>query len=445
MAAADPQTDHRRTRVCRAVVCLGAVVIGVGFVWLNDNFSRAIAIPNIDPDGVHPEVASGIESARSLVRDDPDSGEMWGNLGLTLWAHEYHPEARTCFREATRLDVQEFRWPYFLGHLLYTTDRKAARVALEEAVHRAPAQLLPRVRLAESLLDTGDAAAAQEQLQTALQISPEHPRVHLRLAQCLNHLNDQESALRHARQAQRQAPDHPGVLMLVGRLLLESGQQADAERTLTRLKRLTTREANWPDALVSQKQHFRLDPYWRALRAQQLINQGDALTGLGLLQQLVDRHPEADVLRTQLIRAFLSAGQIDEARSILSKSPQSHEDGFVYQSLRAVIHLLSSEWDAAETIYRDLLRHKPDSVGMLIDLAFVLRQRERYDQAFDLVDQALVLAPDNVAARVERVRTLIALDRVNEWRQAFAALQQLAPDSQDLQKLASELPDDNQP
>ena len=444
MAAADPQTDHRRTRACRTVVCLAAIVLVLGVVWLNGNFSREIAIPDIDPAGVHPEVAAGIESARSLVWEDPDSGEMWGNLGLTLWAHEYHPEARTCFREATRLDVQEFRWPYFLGHLLYTADRNAARVALEEAVRRAPAQLLPRVRLAESQLDAGDAAAAQEQLQSALQISPEHPRVHLRLAQCLAHLNDLEAALRHARQAQRKASDHAGVLMLLGRLLMESGQQADAERTLNRLKRLTTRETSWPDTLVSQKQHFRLDPYWRASRAGQLINQGDALTGLGLLQQLVDRHPEADVLRTQLVRALLSAGQIDDARNALSKSPQSQQGGFEHQSLSAVVHLLSSEWDAAESIYRELLRHKPDSVGVSIDLAFVLRQRERHAEALDLVDQAVLLAPTNVAARIERVRILVALGRVNDWRQAFADLQQLAPVSQDVQKLASELPEGNQ-
>ena len=64
-------------------------------------------LPQIDLQGVHPDVAAAIQRATDAVRRRPRSGDAWGQLGMILHAHEYYAEAATCYQLASRLDPQE--------------------------------------------------------------------------------------------------------------------------------------------------------------------------------------------------------------------------------------------------------------------------------------------------------------------------------------------------
>lgn len=408
---------------------------GVGIIVVSGSGPN---IPTIDASGVHPSVAEGIESAREQVRKNPQSGPLWGSLGLTLWAHEYNIEAQACFQHAGRLDAAEFRWPYYLGHLLYAVDRGAAKREFGEAVARAPQEFLPRIRLAETLLDAGEVTPAQEQVEAALGIEPNNPRALLRMSQCLQIQNRTEAALEYARRANRHAPRHRGVLMLLARLLMASGETEEATEISRAAQSGSHQPSGWDDVLIAEKQYFRLDPYWHAFRADLIMQQGDAIAGTGLLERLVAEHPQSTILRTRLVRALLSSGDIEAARRAVNDAPAS-ADTFELHTSRAVIHLLSSEWHDAERTYRDLLARKPDSAAVCHDLAFVLRQQGRTEAALEMADRSLLLDPASLETKAERIRILFALGRSAKWQQALAQLQQEAPKAEQTIELAREL------
>lgn len=437
MDEAQPPSDRRRIRFIAAAIAVVLLVVGG---WLMSPLWIATPIPDIDHAGVHAEVAVGIDAARDLVRQHPDSGPTWGALGLTLWAHEYNLEALECFRQATTLDASESRWPYFAGHILYADDRDAARMAFEEAVRRDRTNSLLRVRLAEALMDAGDIAAAEEHLRAAFEADNADPRSNLRLSQWLQMTGDMKQALLHANLAWKSAPDHRGVLMQLSRLLAAAGQPDGAAEVAQRLQ-TTKGDTGWPDQLVAEKQSFRLDPYWTVFRAEQALASGASETGTDLLVRLVEKHPDSPVFRVRLVRAQMAAGRAAEAKAILEAAPVSVQSNFELRTLRAVLHLLSEEWTDGEAIYQELLQQKPDSVALRLDLAFVLRQQKRYGDALRMVDQAVSLEPDNTVARAERIRIRFAAGD-EAWRAEFEELQHSAPDSRDVRLLLEELFDE---
>src|SRR5487761_1172499 len=85
-----------------------------------------------------------------------------------------------------------------LGTLLHAGGfRGAARTCYAEAVAHHPDAPLPRVNLANMLLDDGDLDAARAHYETALARAPLHAEAHQGLARILAALGEDEAAARH--------------------------------------------------------------------------------------------------------------------------------------------------------------------------------------------------------------------------------------------------------
>ncbi|HEX4068117.1 MAG TPA: pyridoxal-dependent decarboxylase [Acidobacteriaceae bacterium] len=112
-------------------------------------------------------------------------------------------EARTEHLKVVSLDPAHERNLNALGLLLAVSgNRKAALIALGEAVRQHPESTKSRVNLGGVLLEERNAAsdlAAREQFEAALALDPSMPQAHAGLSYALTHLGEFEAAEHHRR------------------------------------------------------------------------------------------------------------------------------------------------------------------------------------------------------------------------------------------------------
>jgi len=419
------------------VACVSAAV--TCFYFYEFSLRSRLSTPTIDLSGVHPDVAQGIRSAVQVIDRRPESGLAWGHFGMTLWAHEYVKEALVCFAQAEQLSPDEIRWPYFQGIILSNRDRKAAAKAFSTAASCDPNQPLPLIKLCEILLETDQLEAAGEILNRLFERTSDNAQVYLLAAYLADRQGHLERAIENARRSLAIAPDHARVISLLARLLNRDQQHAEAAVLNARLRNQPALENSWPDPLSAEVSSFRLDPYWNAYQAKQLIEHGDHRHGLKLLQTLVKQFPDEPTIRAQLARTLLNRGMTRQAMvCLLEATDHSH---FELRLLRATAHLLLEEWEEAEEIYLDLVNLKPDSPSLLSELAFCQRQQGRFHEAIGPAQQAVTLAPEQVSYRVELIRILIQLKRIQQARNELRVVEKLNPADDEILRLRHEIDD----
>ena len=176
-----------------------------------------------------------IETAQEAVRNSPEDADVWGHLGHVYLIHGWEVPAIPCYRRASLLAPDEFKWLYFLGRLMKERQPEAAVESLTRALtlnaEYAPAHLylaaalriLGRLDEARQHLEhakrlqpnnpfselwLGEIALARQQLklarthlESALRLNPQQSEAHALMAQVTIALGDRQTAKQHAQAA----------------------------------------------------------------------------------------------------------------------------------------------------------------------------------------------------------------------------------------------------
>ena len=180
---------------------------------------------------------AAIENAQKAVRKSPNAADVWGQLGHIYLSHGWEIPAIPCYRQASRLAPDTFKWLYFLGRLtkqrrpeeavkhltraltLDSTSAPAhlylasalrilgrfdeARPHLERAKHLQPNNPFSELWLGEIALAERQLKLARTHLEKALRLNPEQSEAHALMAQVAIALGDTEAAKQHAQAARR--------------------------------------------------------------------------------------------------------------------------------------------------------------------------------------------------------------------------------------------------
>ena len=134
-------------------------------------------LPSPDLGAAEPLVRQTLEQARTETQAllgaadiEPERlGRSFGDLGRLYDAHLMLDAAAVCYRNAVALDRGDYRWPYYLGHLLQRTGPLGdAEAAYARALSLVPDSALIRLRLGQVELELGRLPAAESHLEQAL-------------------------------------------------------------------------------------------------------------------------------------------------------------------------------------------------------------------------------------------------------------------------------------
>ena len=306
-------------------------------------------------------------------------------------------------------------------------DSVRALALREEVVQRRPEDVAARLALGDLYLRNGRVPDAIGQFETGLSLtnptdSATRLELYLQLAAAnatLARWDEVESYLLKAVDAD---PTSYDARIALGRFYVEQERFADASQTLLEARRI---DPSRSDAflLLARAQLLRDD----LAGGEELFNQAVALAP-GSAEPLI---VWGDALR--------SRGDVAKAIDLYSQAAEL-EPANVTAYLRWVNALIDSGDTAqAETLIVALARENSDSADVLEGVGSVFRRLGRDEDAAIAFDRALSLAPGEIGARIELIRTYVKLGRLNVAQETLTAGMALAPDRPELLTVQGDL------
>lgn len=171
-----------------------------------------------------------IKEAQKAVRNSPDDASAWGYLGDVYLSHGWEIPAIPCYRQASRLAPDKFRWHYLLGRLNKQHQPEKAIHHLTRALALAPKYVPAHLYLASALRILGRLDEARHHLERAMQLQPDNPFSELWLGEIALSRQQIETARTHLERALRLNPGQSEAHALMAQIAIASGNTQAAKQ-----------------------------------------------------------------------------------------------------------------------------------------------------------------------------------------------------------------------
>ncbi len=385
---------------------------------------EAVAEPTLLPV-VLPDLSRAHASVQGQIREAyaalPTSGaaersEAYGQLAKLLMASEYPDQAGVCLLNAQRLAPDDFRWPYYLGHVYRSKGQLTNAVEhFEQALRLRPTDLAALVWLGQLYVDVGQPEAAEPLLTRARSLHPDNQAVLFQLGRVAVAKQDYVRAVELLEGALTMNPAatiirYPLAMAYRGIGDLEKAQSyldqsggppggvgitlsdplMSAVSTVLRspqaywdLGLYAGAQGNWPEAARQFRNAVELAPDSPILR----LNLALALNHLDDARAAMDQFEEAVRLDPQLAGAHFTMGTLFE------RSGRDQE---------------------AIDRYTMAVTYDPDSAEAHLRLADALRRTDRLEASLSSYRRVLELEPNWNEARFGEAMALVRLSRHGE-------------------------------
>ncbi len=355
------------------------------------------------------DAAAGVELAAAIG----ELGKLYHGLQLLdSQAFTALQAAEDCYREASRVDPTDHRWPYLTAFAAQTAgDLDTAATAYREAL-AIQADLIPALhRLAETESARGRADEAVALWNRALEVQPGFAPALYGLGALALDRGDADTATGYLERALAAQPGagrgHYSLGMAYRRL-------GDHERAAEHLAQASHTDFALHDPLVRELAYL---PDGSTAQVQQgliAVQAGEFAAAATLFGRAVQADPTNLEARQHLALAHVDAGQFDEARTayeqLLALDPTSASAHFELAQLHAG---LGRPLEAIRRLTRatDLA---PDYKQAHYQLALLLDRSGRPGEALERYDRVLALDPSYAEAPTRRAGALAAAGRPAE-------------------------------
>jgi tetratricopeptide (TPR) repeat protein len=387
----------------RLHVLLGLLVLVAGFAvgwWVYQGWPVSLPdVPNIDMSGADPEVAEALTNARNEVERAPRSVEAWAKLAMILHAHNFADEAVVCYTAAGALDATNPFWPYLQGNLLQSGLNPASALpSLQRAARLAPADMpMPRLRLAELLLELGRVDEADKEFRTVLADHPGDVQAQFGLAQVTVSRQQYEDALHYLRGIAEDSYVRKRVCVLGAAVYERLGKHEDAERERRRLAELPD-DPPWPD-LVDQVGQLEVGLPARLRRARSLIQQNQTVDAVILMAETVRRYPKSDQAWVALGVAKEMAKDFTGAEQAIHKSIELAPDRADHRFTLGEFLQAQRRHKEAVASYRKAIELRPVDADTHFKLGVCLQEIGDLAGAVEAFRHTIRYKPDMTEAR----------------------------------------------
>jgi tetratricopeptide (TPR) repeat protein len=404
-SSAAAKKPSKRSRIVR--YSLYALIIPLALLvrwWLSGP-----DIPRPDLDGADPKLVEDIDNARAVVWSAPRQPERWGRLGMLLAAHSFTAEAVQCFEKAGSLDPTQWRWAYLRAVALERGEPDAARDALREAADVAgDDEPLPRLLLAERLLEIGDLDEADRHIQIALRHWPRNPRANLDAARLRMARGEAAETLERLKGTPLEDPHtRRSAHQLAAQVHRILGQETAVAATLERLKTLPP-DQPWPDQWREELQSYRTTKGAYIARIDELSQRkGDQERRNRAVAESINRYPE--LLHLVEGRRLLAEGDVEGAEASLREAVLLDP-----RSIDALISLGESlarqgKIVDAEDVFRRATHVEPTNGATHLRLGRCLLEQKQPTRAFDSLRVAVQFLPTVPEAHASLADALAAM------------------------------------
>ena len=384
-------------RLC-VLACLIVAVIGVRL--FNAEPPRLPEIPVIKLDDFDPEIAEAIQFARFAVEQKPRSITAWSQLAMVLHAHGFEDSAVVCYSATATLDARTFLWPYLQGIVLSKSPGGpvAALPCFERAVSLSPSDPLPRLWLAEMLLEVNRLDEAGKELGKVLAADPNNDRAKFGMGQLAVARRQYDEALPYLRAVAENPSSRRSSCALRAVAYERVGEHAIAESERRRLAELP-QDGSWPDDAAQQISKRRVGLVARLNQVRQYGIQGRVPDAIALLQDTVQRYPKSDETWFSLGKVLFISNDPVGAKRALLKSIELAPNDAEYTFTLGFVELSQRNHEEAAKFFRMAVELKPLDGRAHFGLGECLQALGDLKGAADAYRVTLQCLPDHDLAR----------------------------------------------
>lgn len=269
---------------------------------------------------------------------------------------------------------------------LIETDRPGAAItALRQAQAAAPRDANIMLLMGQAHEREGARDLAGERYAQAVEMSGEAPGPSLIYVEFLRRENRLDSAEAVLTSALNHSPQNLELLSAMADLHLRRGAWDRVQRLIWQLRGLDTPAA---------------ERVATAVEAELLLRQGRTDDTIAFLEGLVRSDGGDAAAVAALIRTQVTQGRTDGAVELLEQLQADRPEDPALRFLRAGLHVLDGELEAAEAIYRALLEAHPVAEPPLRALYGILEAQGRRDDSRALLETVIAQAPRAVMPQV---------------------------------------------
>lgn len=291
-----------------------------------------------------------------------------------------------------------------------------ARKALSKALEIDPKQSNAIILLSQLRYRKGDVKGALAQLSQAVKHDPKNVSLRNNYARMLVNSKQYKKARYQYEYLLEDNPSDESILFTLGILSIDNKDYERAKTYFDRLQGIGTRqnEANFylgRIAEVQEKYQDAISNYLSVYGGSYLLEsrfratwsyaaQKNYAVAYQLLRDLREQDDKAVKLRTyaaegQLLR---QEGRYQDAFDLYTLAIEKHPDNNDLLYARSLVSEKVGRLDVLERDLRAILKREPDNADALNALGYaLLNLTQRYDEAFQLIKQALQLEPDSGA------------------------------------------------
>jgi len=358
-----------------------------------------------------------------LVENHPDIAEgHFGLARLAMRADDFDLAVESAGR-AAELRPEWIEAQLLLARLLVLTGRAEDGLALAETLATENTTLEIQLQYAELLLSAGRADAARERLDAILVDNPGLPEAIRALAFLTLTQNDLEAAKGYFEQLRAQQRFREEAFYYLGRIAETEEQPLQAMRSYSRVTSGTNVvEAQLRAANVLYTQ---LDDQEGALQhlrefglgnpdyeIEMIVAQSDLLVRMermddasALIADALERYAENRILEQAQLQMYIFRAQaavgrddLDLAEDLLRQGLRLYPEDSSLRYAQALLYQEQGRLSRAASALEALVADTPEDAGLLNALGYLLTDSlDRHEEAYDYIEQALTLEPDNAA------------------------------------------------
>lgn len=355
--ANDPKGVSRRILISLVLVSFLGLSGVLSYKFMFSKPNTLESLPNPDLTSVDSRVVEKIRALRREVERNPNVAQLWGNLAMTLHIHDFKLEALPCYKQAIKLDPEEFRWPYYCTIIFSELGAQEAFEWFERSSSLKPDYAPLYLMYGQALFNAGNLEKSREVFHRALTIDETSSHAYLGLGKIALSQDDLLSSQQYLQKALALNPRHReahGVLAEVLRRLGEPEKATEELQTAQDLPKIT------PVA----------DPVY-----EELVDEGISAFWYG-----------------ERARIYQRKGLTNEAVRELQMALQFAPNPKGYNYLGQLLQQLE-RFDEAARNYRKAIAMNPNYYMALNNLAQVLFQMDHVEEARTWAERALRLNP----------------------------------------------------
>jgi len=372
------------------------------------------------------ERQAAAEQAGTSPAPDAARARAYGEFGMVLMAAEYFTEAETALQDAEALAPNEFRWPYYLGHLFRRLGNGAQATAAFERAVKADGSYAPAlVWLGNSYLDEGKPEAADALFEKALARDPRMVAALLGRGRAALARKDYADAIGFLERGLTIDPDAKALHVPLALAYRGAGQP---DKARTHVQSQGTTQLRPADPVYDEIDLLLETPVAYELRGGRAMSAGRYDEAIDAFQKGVALDPDQPALRHKLATALGLKGDLTAAiatmRETVRRSPTFAKGHY---SL-GLLYLQANDVARAAASFQDALKVEPSYVEPRLQLAHLLRRTGHSSAAVPHYRQVLDLDPRIADARFGLAMALVDVGKFAEARDQLVQGTETFPD-----------------